>query len=119
MNLKKRFSLPIYFILIGLAGLIGLLEAGIGGLIVGLASGVLCSLVSLVGIVPFAGIPLYLMIGNGFKGLLAGLGIVAPVSQAFAFYSFLIFVIITNIFVSALVFLILLALLVSLLRRRA
>jgi len=53
----KRIFFPILYAIF--AGL-GWLEASIPGLVGGVISGLLCSLIALLGIIPFVGIPLYL-----------------------------------------------------------
>jgi len=97
---KKTFKFPLYIVLYVVIALIGLLEAGPMGFVVGLASAILCSLITLVGLVPFAGIPLYWYIANGINGLLGTLGYNIPVAMAVGFTAFLILAIITNLFMS-------------------
>jgi len=117
-TIKSKFSLPIYLVLYALGTILGFAEAGVPGMCVGLGSSILCSLASLAGIIPFAGIPLYLVIGASLNSLIASLGVSVPITQTVTLYTFLIFVVLTNIVISTLAFLLIVALIINLLNRR-
>lgn len=110
-GLKKNFTIPLYLVLSFITGLIGYAEAGMKGLALGFASGILCALSSLLGLVPFVGIPLYFIVADWFNGLLGSIGIAIPIAQVLAFYTFLIFALISNVFISLIALLVILKLL--------
>jgi len=110
-GIKKKFSFPIYLIIYAISGILGYAFAGLPGLAVGLAGSVVISLFTFLGIIPFAGIPLYIFFSDLINGLLLKLVPNAWIALTVAKIAFGFFVVIVNIFVSLLVLLVLLALL--------
>lgn len=108
-NEKVKTSFPIYLFMYLIASLIGFIEGGLGGLALGLASALICSVLPILALIPFGGIPLYLIVGNWVNGILAKLGAKAPIAQAFALYGFLVFAVILNVFVSIVVLVLILS----------
>lgn len=106
----KRKSISwLYLILYLLSALVGFLENSLSGLVLGFLSALVCSLVSFFALIPFVGIPLYLILSKFFLKLLTKLGFSAPIAQTFSLYSFLILTIVMNLFISILVAVALLA----------
>lgn len=112
-TIKSKFSFPLYLIVYAVASLIGFIEGGLPGLAIGLCSALLCSLITLVGIIPFVGIPIYIILADKINTALSSLGPFkyTLVSQIFSKIAFGFFVVIVNLFVSFIVLVVLLALL--------
>ena len=114
---KRKLTIRVNLILYVLCTLIGLLEGGVMGAIVGLTTALLCSFLVLLALIPIAGIYFYWHLGNWLNPLLASLGKVSvPLTQGIAFWVCGIIAVIVNIFFTGIVIVFLLA---SIKRKRA
>lgn len=107
----KRKSLPLYLFLYALGGCLGLLQGGLLGGFLGLASTFLSSLLVIFGIVPFAGLPLYIFFSKFLFGILGKYADIS-LAQTVSFYIFGIFAGFVWVIITALVILLVLKVLI-------
>lgn len=99
-GLSRKVSLPIYFILWLIIAIIGFAEGGIAGFAIGLASGVICSILTITGLIPFVGIFVYMFGAGWFNVLLTSSGIEAPIALSLSFWGFFVFALVGYVITS-------------------
>ncbi len=107
---KRRGFKFSYLIVYVISGLLGFLGSGgtLLGLAGGLCSGLLCSLLSFLGCIPFIGIPIYWLtasnLNHSLSHLVPGIGLAC----GFSFWLYLIIALFMNLIISAICALLLL-----------
>jgi len=109
-RLKWRFpSFSWIFLVSLLCGLVGFLEGSIKGAISSVAYSIINSFLGWLGLIPFAGIPLYLHFSGSLAQLLTSLSSTpTPVAFAISFFIYLILAGFVNILVSIIAILLIL-----------